>query len=932
MKIAPAIPVIGPFLYRRSVRALAGALKNGDIPAVRSLAGIATTSADLSAREIARDALSSLPSQDAIDAFCNEVLVREDTALEELSVAREYAPAEPGQKALFLYITGQEEACCRFDPGARHPLLARGYAAAPGRIRARAVRRAADPRMARMLTHALIGTDPVRSAGRWSYDEWVTICSGLAAGSEWSILWVLVASAPPSLAVAVLHAMMAAGWSPGGDAGPVFDELAACLPERWASPAPEKPLHTRGNEDSRCLRLAFSRDGSLLASGTCDGGIAVWQVSSARLLASFTTEAGSISFLAFTLDNTCLVLGGDRGSLHGFGIPSGDAIWSYADQQHRVSAAVMSVDGEEILAGDHRGGIVCLGCRTGTILRVSAGPPSPVTAIAQASGGTRTAAGHACGTICCRDAGTVSWTVPGTGDGVRSLAFTGPAGQLMVVHEHSSPSLLEGSTGETLQTYAGYPGQATCHATDSDHCMTAIGSDDHVIRLWNRPERDPAAEIPFYNRLPTCCALAPGATLLAAGCNEGTVYFFHLPDGQRIKEFRGYKRPVTACAISPDGTLLATAGGDGAVTFRGIPSGELLRTLRHPAGAVTALAPASGSGGAGIVAGTADGRVRLFPQEEGTMARSIDTYTPAVRALAVSHDGAYLACAGSDTSLRIWDLAKGGLVATCEGLNTTVRCLAFLPDGTTLVSGGWDGEVRFWDVPGGNASGTRAGHSSIITCCCVDAEGTVLVTGSNDTTVRVWQLNGEKKCTILEEAEKEVSACAISPDGMLLAVAGSDPLVRLYHLPEAAAAGTIPQVPGKPTALAFSGDGLSIAAGYDTGTLAFYDVHGHSLIRTLHAHTGAVTGIVAMRGGDCIVTSGTDGMIRTFRSPFMRPLSRTTLADLSAAREQEQAAETGAMAEQWRFLHRLLSLRFQDEIEICPAFRDAGMYDIQIVG
>jgi hypothetical protein len=240
--------------------------------------------------------------------------------------------------------------------------------------------------------------------------------------------------------------------------------------------------------------------------------------------------------------------------------------------------------------------------------------------------------------------------------------------------------------------------------------------------------------------------------------------------------------------------------------------------------------------------------------------------------------------------------------------------------------------VKRWDVPGGKLSGTLAGHSSIITCCCTEPEGHYLITGSNDTTLRIWQLDGEKKSLIIRDATHEVSACAISPDGTLLAAAGTDPMIRLYHLPEGIACGTIPQVPGKPTALVFTDDGLAIAAGYDSGTVAFYALFGHSLIRTLHTHAGAVTGIVPIRGEDCIVTSGTDGMIHIFRVPFTRPLSRTTLADLALAREQEQAAGTDAMVAQWRFLCQLLSIRFQNEIELCPAYRDAGIYDIQIVG
>ncbi|MGA2121150.1 MAG: WD40 repeat domain-containing protein [Methanoregula sp.] len=934
MKIVPTFPVIGPMLYRRSVKVIAGDAGEGDAQAVRTLAGIATTSSDASARAIALDALHTLRSQDAIDAFCNEVLALGDRKLETIAVTHGYIPSEPGLRALFLYITGQEETLCRFDPDAHHPILACGYAAAPEGIKARTLRSASDTRMGRILARALIGADPVHSAGTWSYGEWEVVTASLTVSDAWDVLWLLVFSAPPSLAVVVLNDMKSSGWTPGGDGRLVFEELVRDLPESWACPAPEKPLLSIGNHDSRSLRLAFSRDGTLLATGNGDGRMVIWQVSSARLLASITTNAGSIGFLAFTPDNSCLISGGNNGTLNCSAIPSGNKIWSYADKNHQISSIAMSGNGEEIIAGDERGGLIRIGCLTGKTLQVLQVHPSPVTALSSAPEGKAIALGHADGTICCCDVvtGTEMWTVPGTGDAIRALAFTEHADQLFVVHERSLPVLRDGRSGELVWIYAGYSSHPACHAISADRRIAAIGGDDHILRLWNLTEKNPAAEVPFYSRLATCCAMTPDGTLLAAGCNEGTVYFFSVPDGRRIKEFREYKRPVSACTVSPDSTLLATAGWDGTVTLRGIPSGELLRTLRRPAGAVTALALTSGAGGTMIVAGTADGTARLFSREDGSLVRSIDLYTPSVRTLAISHDGTYLTCAGSDATLRIWDLPKGSLVTTCDGLTTTVRCLAFLPDATACISGGWEGVARIWSVPDGKPTGTLPGHSSTLTCCCLDQTGQVLVTVSNDTTVRIWELAGEKKSTVIRDAKKEVSCCAISRDSTLLATAGPDPVIRLYHLPGGTAAGTVPQVPGKPTALAFTDDDLAIVAGYETGILAFYSVYGRSLIRTLPAHAGAVTGIVAVPGDDSIITSGLDGMIRIFRLPFMRPLSQTTLADLYAAREQEQAASLTAVAEQWRFLHRMLSIRFQNEIELCLAFRDAGMYDIQIVG
>jgi WD40 repeat protein len=933
MQIPQKVPVIGPFLYRRSVRVIAGVAKNGDPQAVRELIPIARTCSDVSARKIALDALTFLPSQEAIDVFCSEVLAREDLALEKIAASRGYLPSDPGSRALFVCITGQEEALCRFDPDAHRPLLAKGYADAPAAIKNRALRSDTDTHRDRHLAHALMGTAPVCAAGTWSYDEWKVIISAMTEERAWDMLWLLVGSAPPSHAVAVLNAMKMAGWKPAGDDRPVFEELVAHLPGTWAHPAPEKPLCTMGIRDSQCQVLAFSRDGSLLAEGNCDGKIAVWQTSSARLVASFTPHAGPIRFLVFVQDNAYLVSGTGNGSLTCFGIPSGNTVWSYADNEHPVSSVVQSGNGEELIAGDEHGGVIRIGCRTGKLLPAIQEHPSRVTAIAPAPDGRKIVCGHADGTLCCRDPqGSEVWTVPGTGDAVRALAYAGEGDQLFVVSEHSLPALRDACTGAIVRTYIGFSGYPACHALLAENHRAAIGSDDRILRFWDWQEKYPTAEISFYNRLPTCCALTPDGTLAAAGCNEGTVYYYRVSDGQRIKEFRGYRQSVTACTISPNGTMLATTGGDGTVTLHSIPSGELLRTLRSPAGAVTALALTSGTGGVGIVAGTADGSARIFSFNDGTLVRSIDMYTPSITALAVSPDGKFLAAAGKDRSLRIWDPVTGGLVATCEGLTTSVRCLAFLQDSAGFISGGWDGVVRIWDMPGGKLSGTLSGHSSIITCCCVDPKGRFVVTGSNDTSLRIWQRTYEKKCIVIRDAKYEVSACAISPDGTLLAAAGTDPVIRLYNLPEGTPAGTIAQVPGKPTALAFTGDGLAFAVGYDAGILAFYAVHGHALIRTLPALTGAVTGIVAIGGEDCIVTSGTDGMIHTFRVPCIKPLSHTTLADLAFAQGQEQAAGTEAMAEQWRFLCHLLSLRFQNEIELCPTFRDAGLYDIQIVG
>ena len=931
MRSAATLPVFGPLLLRREAGRLSRNLRDGDFSAIEKLADIGATCEDPGAQQIAREGLMSLTSQDAIDALCNEALLREDSFLRKIALEKEYAPQAPGAKALFLFLSRQDEAFLRFDPEDHHPRLAVGYASAQSRIRLYALRYAAEnagkPR-GNILARALMGKEHEGAAGDWSYGEWELVIKTLTCDASWDLLWRLVRMAPPALSRAALDTMNHAGWYPRGDERQVFEELVADLPDSWKGPVPEKPIISQEIQEDQVLRLSFSPDGTLLAAGSADGTIATWQVASARLRGSCTPGTGSPHFLAFTPDNALLIAGGDKGTLQAT-TSSGEPVWVFHNPNHLIRCALLIGNGEEVLAGDSGGSLFCMDSNTGAVRYSARCHPSPITALARASGGQSLATGHADGTVCCLDTQTwtVLWTVPGTGDMVRALAFSEETGDILVIRSRALPVSLSGQTGCLIRFFAGHSGPVSCFAA-SPGCQTVVvGGDANVLRIWHEGE-NPAMTIPLYNRVPSCCTIMQDGTHLIAGCNDGTVFCFHLPDGVKAKEIRAYRRPVSACSLSPDGRLLALAGWDGTVTLRTVPGGELLRTLRRSAGAITALAFAGKN--TGVLAGTADGTVRLFSPGSGAAGRSIDLYTPSVRAIAASPDGTILACAGKEPGLRFWDSSTGSLLATCSGLKTTVRCLAFLPDGKTLITGGWDGRVRFWDVPSGRAKCVRKGHTSTVTCCAVSPSGELIITGSNDTTVRIWQSNDNGEPLVLHDAGKEVSCCAISPDGTLLAAAGADPVIRLYHLPGGARTYDIPQIPGIPTALSFTSDGLSLAIGYADGTLAFCSLHSRSLIRALPAHAGAVTGIVSIPGGDDIVTSGEDGRVCTWRIPYLRPLAHATFADLEFA--QEQAQDTDAMTSPWRFLYRLLSLRFQDEIELCPVFLDAGALDIQIVG
>ncbi len=90
----------------------------------------------------------------------------------------------------------------------------------------------------------------------------------------------------------------------------------------------------------------------------------------------------------------------------------------------------------------------------------------------------------------------------------------------------------------------------------------------------------------------------------------------------------------------------------------------------------------------------------------------------------------------------------------------------------------------------------------------------------------------------------------------------------------------IPGLSGTVTALAFTHDGLMLAAGYENGSLILISLEKCQVIRTIHAHTAAVSGIVTVPGCQEMVTCGYDGIIRIWRLPWAKTLSQTTPEDI----------------------------------------------------
>lgn len=180
-----------------------------------------------------------------------------------------------------------------------------------------------------------------------------------------------------------------------------------------------------------------------------------------------------------------------------------------------------------------------------------------------------------------------------------------------------------------------------------------------------------------------------------------------------------------------------------------------------------------------LATGSADGTVKLWDTSTGAGSTPLSpSHKGKVWAVAFSSDGKMLATGGADHNINLWNTSTGKNLKPLHGHLNEVVSVAFSPDNKLLASGSSDNTAILWDVDAGKELTTITGHNSAVTFVAFFPDGTRLATGSNDTSVKLWDTDinqpGWKRWQELASSfsykGNEVQSLAFSPDRMMLAI------------------------------------------------------------------------------------------------------------------------------------------------------------------
>ena len=592
--------------------------------------------------------------------------------------------------------------------------------------------------------------------------------------------------------------------------------------------------------------VAFSPNGALVAAGTANGEVHVWQVSNGKPLFTCDAHSNWVYSIAFSPDGSILACGSDTQTIHLWEVNSGRVLTTFQGHVNRTLSVVFSPDGNILASGSDNYHVILWDIHSGQVLKTLQGHASPVRSVAFSPDGNILASGSEDSTVNLWDihSGQVLKTLQGHANQVRSVAFN-PDGNILVSGSiDQTVCLWDVHTGKVLKTLQGHTNWVRSVAFSPDGKILASGSADQTIRLWDVHSGVTLKILQSSASWIKAVAFSSDENMLASGSDDSAVRLWDVHSGQVLKTLHGYINRAWCVAFSPDGKTLASSNEDQTVQLWDVLSGQVLKTLRG--------------------------------------------HTSRVLTVAFSPDGILLASGSDDRNIHVWDARSGQLINTLQGHFNRVRSVAFSPDGSTLASGSQDQTVQLWDVHSGQVLKTLKARSNVISSVAFSPDGNILASGNNNQTFCLWDVQSGQVLKTLHGHANWIRPISFSPDGKTLASVSDNQMIQLWDVNSGQVLKTLYGHTNRIWSVVFNPDGSILASGSDDQTVRLWDVDAGQNLKVLQGHTNRVLSVAFSPDGNILASSSDDGTIM-----FWDVLTSESLKTLRVVRPYEQMNITG---------------------------------------